>query len=439
MLMAFKYKLLPNDSQKTQLMKTFGCTRKVYNFLVKWNMSQYELWKANGKQKGNSPKIPLVTDIKKEFPYLNEVDSLALMNARANFESAMKNFYQSCAGKRKKKTKLPRFKKKNASKESYSTNNQSSTIKITGNSSIKLPKIKTPIKLIYHRELQGSIKQCTVSMEKDGTFHVSILCEVERQSPPKRKINKVIGLDMSLAHTFVSSEPSENDHSGYERLYRKNEKKLKRLNKRHSRKETFKTGETYFSKKWNKDVFVKRPSNNREKARERLAKLHAKISNKRLDFIKQSASRLTKTYDCIVIETLNMQGMSRSLKFGKSVHDIGWGLFVKWLEWDCEKNGCTLVKADKWYASSKLCNYCGGKNEGLKLSDREWVCPCCGSLLDRDFNAALNLRDYYERYCTAGTAGIDACGDSTSTVREFSLPTASTVVESRNPLPLGKA
>lgn len=432
--MAFKYKILPNNSQKIQLLKTFGCARKIYNYLVKWNMSQYELWKLNGKQKGNFQKIPLVTDIKKEFPYLNDVDSLALMNARANFESAMKNFYQSYTGKRKKKSNLPRFKKKNVSKESYSTNNQGSTIKIVDNSSIKLPKIKTPVKLIYHRELQGSIKQCTISMEKGGTFNISILCEVEKQFLPKKEIKKVIGLDMSFAHVFVSSEPSENDHSNYERLYRKNEKKVKILNRRHSRKQMFNTEETFFSKKWNKDVFVKRPSNNKEKARKRLAKLHAKISNKRLDFIKQSASRLTKTYDCIVIETLNMQGMSRSLRFGKSVHDIGWGLFVKWLEWDCEKNGCTLIKADKWYASSKLCNCCGEKNEGLKLSDRDWICSRCGRLLGRDFNAALNLRDYYERYCTAGTAGINACGDGISTVGSVKTSLmASTVGESRSP------
>lgn len=416
-LISYKYRMQPNELQKQQLLKTFGCARKLYNELVAWGNDEYERWKANGKLKGDFKPIPLVTYFKKQFPYMKEVDSLALMQVRTHYENARKAFVSSLKGKRKgKKVKPPKFKKKGVSKDSFTTNNQGGTVSLLDNSHIKLPKFKSGIKVACHRELEGNIRQATVSMEKDGTFYVSILCDVPEQQVQKREVNKVIGLDMSLPHFYVSSEKEENDTMCYTALYRKSQKKLARLQRGVSRKEMQDTEFTYFNKKWNKEVVVKKPSHNREKARQRLARLHRKISNRRLDFIRKTASRLTKNYDCIVIEDLNMQGMSRCLHLGKSVMDLGWGMFVQWLEWDCEKNGCTLVKADKWFASSKICNHCGSENSVLRLSDREWVCEVCGSLIDRDYNAACNLRDYYlNTIHTVGTTGINACGENAST------------------------
>ena len=150
-----------------------------------------------------------------------------------------------------------------------------------------------------------------------------------------------------------------------------------------------------FSRKWQKEVPIQAPSRNREKARLRLAKAHRRVANRRLDFICQEASKLSKAYDVIVVEEIDMQTMARSLRLGKSVNDLGWGAFINRLQWACEKNGCTLVKADRWFASSKTCSACGHKNDELTLSDRDWTCPHCGAHHDRDRNAALNLKAWY--------------------------------------------
>lgn len=418
MLKSFKYRIYPNKNQKITFLKTFGCVRKVYNELVAWNIIEYNRWKENGKKKGDFAKTPLVTSIKNDFSFLNEVDSLALANAKINFETAKNNFINSVIGKRKgRKVKPPKFKKKGVCKYSYTTNNQGGTVKLTSNHYLKLPKIKQPIKLLYHRELIGKIKSCTISMEKDGTFYASILCECEQQAVHKREAKKVIGLDMSLTHFYVSSDKEENNNLHYIKRYRKNEKKLKRMGRCFSRRKTIEAEEVYFNHKWNKEVHKRINSKNKEKARLLLAKLYRKIANQRLDFVCQTANRLTKQYDVIVIEDIDMQSMSRVLKLGKSVSDMGWGMFVKWLEWDSDKNGSTLIKAERKYASSKLCHECGYKYSELTLSDREWICPKCGKRHDRDYNAALNLREYYyKNICTAGTAETNACGELSSTV-----------------------
>ena len=341
------------------------------------------------------------------------------MNVRRHFEQAMKAFYASCTGKRKgKKVQAPKFHKKGVAKDSYTTNNQHGTVAVQ-DGKVKLPKVGW-VRIVQHRPLKGAIRSATVTREKDGTFYVSILVERDVTLPHKRALSKplntqrVVGLDMSMSDFYVSSDKGHDaTRTKYVRQYRKAEKRIKRLNRRHSRKQLVDTDKTVFSKRWGKDVKVKEPSRNREKARLRLARAHRKVANKRLDFICQEAARLSKSYDVIVVEDLNMQGMSRSLHLGKSVGDLGWGVFIQRLTWACEKNGCLLVKADKWYASSKRCNDCGYEYKELTLSEREWACPQCGCIHDRDINAALNLRDYY--YNTVGTTEIYACGDSAST------------------------
>ena len=216
----------------------------------------------------------------------------------------------------------------------------------------------------------------------------------------------------------------------YVKQYRKNERKIKRLQRVLSRRELIPTGEMVYSKKYNKDIPKTERSKNREKARIKLAKLHQHVSNCRRDFSIKQAIHYARMYDVIVIEDINLQDMKRTLKLGKSVNDLGFGIFKQWLQYKCDEYGALLVKADKWYPSSKLCNHCGNKNSLLQLSDREWVCPECGSVIDRDYNAACNLKDYYYNMSnnTVGTTGINAYGDTTSTLGNIT-PIASCVNE----------
>ena len=416
MLQAFKYRLKPNKQQREFFARCFGCVRLVYNECVAFGMSDAERVRKEG---GAYAAVPQVSSLKDKYPFLKEADSLALANAKRNYEAAQKAWWQSIKGKRKgKKVQPPTFHKKGVVRDSYTTNNQHGTVGIQ-DGKVKLPKIGW-VRIVQHRPLEGVVRSATVTREKDGTFYVSILVELDVTLPQKRVLSKplntqrVVGLDMSMEDFYVSSDKGHDaTRTKYVRQYRKAEKRIKRLNRRHSRKQLVDTGKTVYSKRWGKDVKVKEPSRNRDKARLRLARAHRKVANKRLDFICQEAARLPKSYDVIVVEDLNMQGMSRSLHLGKSVGDLGWGMFIQRLAWACEKNGCLLVNADKWYASSKRCNDCGYEYKELTLSEREWVCPQCGCIHDRDVNAALNLRDYY--YNTVGTTGMYACGDLAST------------------------
>ena len=435
---AYKYRVVPTESQQVLLAKTYGCCRFLYNQYVEWNNNAYKKWSEGGKQKGTYEKMPLESTFKMDYTFLKEVDSTTLMNVRRHFEQATTNFVKSRTGKRKgKKVKAPQFKKKFKCKDSFTSSVVNRNIRLNGNK-LRLPKLGE-LELILHRPFpdDARILSVTVSRERDGSTYASILCEIDMEEVPCRamskpiKEQKVIGLDMSLTNFYVSSDKETHTRTKYVKNYRKAEKKLKRLNKQHSRKELVGTGEYVFSKKWQKDVEKKEPSKNREKARLRLAKQHRKVANRRLDFCCQEAARLSKANDTIVIEDIDMQAMAQSLHLGKSVNDLGFGIFKKRLAWACEKNGCLLVKADRMYASSKTCNECGYVNKELQLSDCEWVCPHCGCVHNRDFNAALNLRNwYYEHYDTAGTAGIHACGDGINTMRSRALQMLSMKQES---------
>ena len=386
-LTAFKYRLRPTQTQREYFSRCFGCVRLVYNACV---------------ERGIAREEPLlVSALKADKPFLKDVDSLALANAVQHYRAAKREWLKSLSGKRKgRKVKAPTFHKKGQARDSYTTNNQHGTVAVK-DGMVKLPKVGW-VTMVQHRPLEGAVRSATVSREKDGTFYVSILCLVNAEIPTPRAEEKpveeqrIVGLDMSLTHFYVSSdEELDATRTKYVRRFREAEKRVKRLNRQHSRKQLVPTGEVRFSRKWQKDIPIKEPSHNREKARLRLAKAHRRVANRRLDFICQEASRLSKTYDVIVVEEIDMQAMARSLRLGKSVNDLGWGAFINRLAWACEKNGCTLVKADRWFASSKTCSVCGHKNDELTLSDREWTCPHCGAHHDRDRNAALNLRAWY--------------------------------------------
>ena len=385
MNVAVKYRIKPTTEQRLLFCKTFGCTRLLYNQLLSW---QKETYKQTQKDGTEMPKLPLVTYFKNIFPFLSEVDSLALMNARRHFQDALDRFF-------KKQTKFPTFKKKQNA-ESYSTNNVNDNIAV-GKDYVKLPKVGK-VRIKKHRKPpRGRLLSATISRTASGKWFVSLMYEIQMQLPNKRNGDKVVGLDMSMTHFVVSSSGTDDTKTKYVRRYRENEHQLARLQRRLSK--------------------CKKGSNNSEKARQRLAKKHEHLANCRRDFCIKEALYYARNYDVIVIEDLDMKSMSQTLHLGKSVSDLGFGLFRTWLQWQSTKHGSEVVVADKWFASSKTCNACGGKNISLQLSNREWMCPHCGVVHDRDFNAACNLRDWYlsKRYNTAGTAEINACGNTTST------------------------
>lgn len=411
MLKGQSYRIYPTEEQEQKFRMFFGCARSMYNKCLGWYQDAYKEWKENGTDIG---PLPYVTAFKKEFEYFKECDNAAILFSRANFETALKNFFKSKKGERKgRKVGFPKFKKKGKCKDSYRTCDSHGTIRFNENDEIKLPKIGW-VRCMRHRVIDGEIKAVTVEMRKSGRFYISIMYEVPDIQPQYKAVKgpselSVVGLDMSLSRFLVSSNEEDDAITTYHRLYREEERRLKMFNRRLSKKQFLETEDGH-----------KRPSANREKARRRYARLHERTANRRKDFIIKAALHMARKYDVIVIEDIDMQSMARSLNLGKSVMDLGWGKFKTWLEWECCKHGASLVKADRWFPSSKTCSHCGAVNHELKLSDREWVCPECGCVIDRDRNAAVNLREWYfshleEIYSTVGTTGIQACGETAAT------------------------
>ena len=353
---AIKYRIYPNKEQVVLLSKTFGCVRFVYNKMLSDRKEAYD---KDGSFFYSTPAM-----YKKYYPFLKEVDSLALANAQLNLDKAYKGFFS-------KKARFPKFKSKKKNNDSYTTNNQKGSIEIL-DGLIKLPKVKH-VKAVIHRQLpKGAvIKTATISRTKSNKYYCSIMYEVEQSitkiTPTK---DKTIGLDYSSSHFYIDSNGNSVD---YPKFYRQTEEKLKRAQRKLSKKQ--------------------KGSNNRAKASLKVAKIHEKVKNQRLDFLHKLSKDLANNYDLVCVEDINLQNISRCLKLGKSTHDNGFGLFRVILEYKLNDRGKQLIKVDKWYPSSKTCSVCGHKNTGLKLKDRVWTCDNCNTIHNRDYNAALNIKN----------------------------------------------
>ncbi len=236
--------------------------------------------------------------------------------------------------------------------------------------SIKLPKIKQPVKLKQHRKIPRHhiIKSCTISRTKTNAYYISILTEYE-DHPLTKEIQNAVGLDFAMNGLFVESETGKK--ANYPNFYRQALKKLATEQHKLSRK-------TKGSQRWHKQ-------------RLKVARLHEKIANQRRDFLHKESYRLSRIYDCVVIEDLNMKALSQALHFGKSVTDTAWGMFTKFLQYKLEEQGKKLIKIDKWFPSSKTCSCCGQVKESLSLSERIFHCKC-GFVADRDWDASINIK-----------------------------------------------
>ncbi len=355
---AFKFRIYPNKMQKVLLLKTFGCVRFVYNKMLAERKDIYNQYKDN-KEELKKQKLPTPAKYKKDFVWLKEVDSLALANAQMNLDKAYKAFFEGNA-------QFPKFKSKKH-KPSYTTNCVNGNIKIS-DGHIKLPKLKW-VKIKQHREIPGihKIKSVTVSMAYSGQFYVSVLTEYEVKSEIK-ELKNVAGLDFSMKELYVTND---GEKANYPRFYRQS---LENLAKEQRILSHRKIG----SARW-------------KKQKQRVARLQQHIANQRKDFLHKKSRLLAEKYDVVVIEDLNMRGMSQTLHFGKSVADNGWGMFTTFLKYKLEDREGLLLKIDKWFPSSKTCSKCGHINENLTLSDRVFECAC-GNKMDRDENAALNIK-----------------------------------------------
>lgn len=365
---AYKFRLYPNSEQQILINKTFGCVRFVYNKMLAERQEIYEAFKDN-KDELKKHKSPTPAKYKAEFEWLREVDSLALANAQMNLQKAYNNFF------RDKKIGFPKFKSKHKDKNTYTTNNQSGSIRID-NKKIKLPKIGF-VNVKLHRQIPSSqiIKSCTISKTPTNKYFISILVEYKQEdSNHVVDLENIIGLDMDIKNLYTDSQGVRAE---YPRYYRQMLDKLAKEQRKLSK--------------------CAKGSNNRKKQKKAVAKLHEKVANQRKDFLHKLSRRIADNLDVVCLEDLDMKAMSQGLKLGKSIADNGWGMFTTFLKYKLTEQGKIVVVIDKWYPSSKRCNDCGNINDKLKLSDKEWTCEHCGIVHDRDWNAAKNIRDEGKR------------------------------------------
>lgn len=370
---AFKFRLYPNKSQLTLINKTFGCCRFIYNKMLGDKIDYYN----EHEEKLN--KTP--AQYKGEFEWLKEVDSYALCNEQMNLQAAYNNFF------RKPKTGFPKFKSKKRAKKTYTTNNVNNVIRINKKHQIHLSKLGW-VKFVEHRKIPNDykIKSATISLTPSGKYYISVLTEYEYDIPIKQlDKSKSLGLDYSSHDLYVDNQNRSPEHLRH--YYRDLQNKLVFHQRRLSH--------------------MTKGSNNYQKQKIVIARIHEKISNQRKDFIEKESTKLTNLYDIICLEDINMQNMSQSLKLGKSTLDNAFGMFRARLERKMFLQGKRVIKIDKWFPSSKMCRFCGSVNSDLKLSDRVWTCEC-GQTLNRDENAAINIINEGLKILTVGTTGI-AC------------------------------
>ena len=356
---AFEFRIYPNKEQKIMLAKTFGCSRFVYNYFLAMRKEKYEDCRETISYNRCAKEL---TQLKKDHAFLKEVDSVALQQSLRHLDTAFGRFFSGDCG-------YPKFKCKHRGKKTYSSICINNNIRLE-NGKIKLPKLGS-VKIKQHRTVpeDWTLKSVTVKQVPSGKYFVSILFEYESQVREK-KPEKVLGLDYSMPKLYVSSEGEGIEYPHY---YRRTEERLAKEQKALAR--------------------MKKGSQNYIKQRIKIAKLHEKIANRRKDFLHKESHRIAESYDAVCIEDLNMQGMSKALNFGKSVHDNGWGMFRSMLKYKLEDRGEKLIVIDKWYPSSQICSECGSIHPEVKdLSVKEWFCDWCLTYHDRDRNAAINIK-----------------------------------------------
>jgi putative transposase len=366
-LKAYKFRLYPTEEQEIFFAQSFGCVRKVYNLMLDDRKKAYVEVKNDSSKKMS---FPTPAKYKEEFPFLKEVDSLALANAQLNLDKAYKNFF------RDKSVGFPRFKSKKNPVQSYTTNNQNGTVALIDNKFIKVPKLKSLVRIKLHRQPLGVIKSATISRRSSGKYYISLLYKEEVSELPKT--NSAIGIDLGITDFAILSDGQKIDNN---KFTSKMEKKLKREQRKLSRR-------ALLAKQKGISLFE---AKNYQKQKRKVAKLHEKVMNQRTDFLNRLSTEIIKNHDIICIEDLNTKGMLRNHKLAKSISDVSWSSFVTKLQYKADWYEREIIKVDKWFPSSQICSECGHKDGKKPLDIREWTCPICHTHHDRDINASINI------------------------------------------------
>jgi putative transposase len=351
---AFKFRVYLNTGQRESLSRQFGHSRFIYNKMLSFKSRGYEQF---GKSITKNQTITFTRRLKgfDQYTWLKECDSQVLQQALIDLDRAFKNFFE-------KRADYPKFKRKH-DRQSI---RYPQRFKVQGGH-IYLPKVGW-VRMVQHRPVEGKMKNCTVSKTKTGKYFVSIQCEIETGGPEPRTDEPQVGVDLGLKDFVVTSDGEKVKPPKY---LRSSERRLKIRQRRLNRK--------------------KGGSSNRNKARHKVATTHEKVANQRKDFHHKLSRDLVDRYGHIAFENLNVAGMLKNHSLAKSIADAGWSQFVQFCEYKQDWAGGTTDKIDRWFPSSKACSACGSINHSLQLSDREWTCLDCGTLHDRDENAATNI------------------------------------------------
>ena len=361
MFRAYKYRLYPSELQKELIAKHIGSSRFVYNLALETKTTAYLGSKHNFSPFDLIKQLP---ELKKECEWLKEVNSQSLQQSIQNMDIAFKKFFKGAG--------FPKFKSKR-DRQSFSIPQNV----IVENNLLIIPKFKEGIDIVLHRPIKGTIKSATISVTPTGKYFVSILCDTKKDIPIKAPIeeNTTIGIDLGIKDFAITSDGEVFENPKY---LRKAQSKLK-----------------YAQRKYSK--------HKGKRTKKKLAKLYEDVVNKRKDFLHKTSTKLIRENQTICLETLAVKNMVKNHNLAQAINDVSWSTFVSMLEYKADWYGKNILRIGRFAPSSKTCSNCGNINKELTLKDREWTCGSCSTVLDRDVNAAINIKNFALKNILSGT------------------------------------